>query len=137
MHGTNCAGRGARGRRSLLACAMAVVAIGAPAQASAAPEDLFVLMTLIDIYRAESQPNEEREAIDAALQRGGGRMGPVSGFVIPTLRAIGLFSDRIKDHFAEMVVANFRSESAGNLATAGADLPEDLEAWVNEGYEDL
>jgi hypothetical protein len=62
-------------------------------------------------------------------------MGPVSGFVIPTLRAIGLYSDRIRAHFAEMFEANIMSARARDLASAGVDLPEDLEAWVNEGYE--
>ncbi len=32
-----------------------------------APEDLFVLMTLIDVYRAEGNANEERDTIDSAL----------------------------------------------------------------------
>ena len=79
----------------------------------------------------------EREAISQAMQRSGGRLGPVSGFVIPTLRSIGLFSERIEGHFAEMFEANFRSADAGNLARTHRELPEDLEAWVNEGYEDV
>ena len=64
-------------------------------------------------------------------------MGPISGFVIPTLRAIGLYSERIDGHFAEMFAANFGAEAAGRLRNAMLDLPEDLEVWVNEGYEDL
>lgn len=80
---------------------------------------------------------QERDAIGQALQKSGGRMGPVSGFVIPTLRSIGLFSERIEGHFAEMFEANFRSSQARNMARMTRELPEDLEAWVNEGYEDL
>ena len=36
----------------------------------------------------------ERDLIAAQLARTGGRYGPVSGFIIPTLRAIGLYSER-------------------------------------------
>jgi hypothetical protein len=71
------------------------------------------------------------------MAQSGGRLGPVSGFVIPTLRAIGLYSERIRGHFAEMFEANFASPRARDLASAGADLPDDLERWVNEGFEAL
>jgi hypothetical protein len=64
-------------------------------------------------------------------------MGPVSGFVIPTLRSIGLFSERIEGHFAEMFEANFHTQEARNLARLHQELPDDLEAWVNEGYESV
>jgi hypothetical protein len=87
----------------------------------------------IDPAEAMAKLAGEREAIGLALRRSGGRMGPVSGFVIPTLRAIGLFSERIADRFAEMFQANFHSTDAGNLARLTQDLPEDLEAWVEEG----
>ncbi len=56
---------------------------------------------------------------------------------IPTLRAIGLYSERIEAHIAEMFEANFRRADAGNLARSGQELPEDLDIWVNEGYENL
>lgn len=46
-----------------------------------APDDLFVLMTLIDVYRAEGTPNEERDAIDAALA--------VDPYFVPALLARG------------------------------------------------
>lgn len=87
----------------------------------------------IDPAEAMAKLAGERDAIGLALRRSGGRMGPVSGFVIPTLRAIGLFSERIADRFAEMFQANFHSPDAGNLARLTQDLPEDLEAWVEEG----
>ncbi len=47
----------------------------------AAPQDLFVMMTLIDVYRQEGQPNEERETIDAALA--------VDPYFVPALLARG------------------------------------------------
>ena len=46
-----------------------------------APEDLFVLMTLIDVYRAEGNANEERDTIDAALA--------VDPYFVPALLARG------------------------------------------------
>lgn len=72
---------------------------------------------------------KERELIRTSLERSGGRTGPVRGFVIPTLRSIGLFSDRIREHFDEMFDANFQG-SFGSIADDPYDLPEDLEAWV-------
>jgi hypothetical protein len=76
----------------------------------------------------------ERQRMQQALQSSGGRFGPIRGFVIPTLRAIGLFSKRIEGHFQEMFEANFGSRLAP-LSDDPQDLPEDLEAWVNEGAE--
>jgi len=46
-----------------------------------APEDLFVLMTLVDVYRAEGNANEERDTIDAALA--------VDPYFVPALLARG------------------------------------------------
>ena len=89
----------------------------------------------IDPIEAMQKLAAERDVVAAALAKSGGRLGPVSGFVIPTLRAIGLYSDRIRAHFVEMFEANIATPRARELATAGADLPDDLEAWVNEGYE--
>jgi rubrerythrin len=75
---------------------------------------------------------KERERIRESLGRTGGRFGPIRGFVIPTLRSIGLFSERIEGHFKEMFSANF-GEAMADFSRDPQDLPEDLEAWVNEG----
>ena len=72
---------------------------------------------------------KERDTIRRALEKTGGRRGPVRGFVIPTLRAIGLFSPRIEAHFQEMFEANI-GPTAGRIADDTVELPEDLEAWV-------
>ena len=80
---------------------------------------------------------EERDVIADELGRTGGRFGPVSGFVIPTLKAIGLFSERISGHFEEMWSANINAETARKMVENLGELPDDLEAWVNEGYEAL
>lgn len=77
---------------------------------------------------------KERQKIQSSLQRTGGRFGPVRGFVIPTLRSIGLFSERIQGHFEEMFQANFGAAIA-DLSRDPTGVPEDLEAWVNEGVE--
>jgi len=77
--------------------------------------------------------SEEREHIAELLQRKGrGRMGPISGFVIPTLKAIGLYSDRIEGHFAGMFEANFGPETSRRIRESTLELPEDLEAWLEE-----
>lgn len=74
----------------------------------------------------------EREMMAAELQRTGGVNGPVSGFVIPTLKTVGLFSERIEGHFRSMFAANFGEERARRLEFEDG-LPDDLEAWVESG----
>jgi hypothetical protein len=86
----------------------------------------------LDPLTAFAEIAKEREQIAAELQTSGGRLGPMRGFVIPTLKAIGLGSERLIGHFDEMFRANFggRTES---VAKDPWGVPEDLEAWVNEG----
>jgi predicted HAD superfamily phosphohydrolase len=91
----------------------------------------------IDPGEAMTALAAERDVIAEEIHRTGGRMGPVSGFVIPTLKAVGLFSDRIAGHFEEMWAANMNPEAARRMATNLGEMPEDLEAWVDEGYEAL
>lgn len=79
----------------------------------------------------------ERDVVAQEVGRTGGRFGPISGFVVPTLRTIGLLSDRIASHFEEMWAANINPEAAREMRDSITDVPEDLEAWVNEGYEAL
>jgi hypothetical protein len=75
----------------------------------------------------------ERDLIAEQLARTGGRYGPVSGFVIPTLRAIGLYSERTAGHFRQMWTETQGAEAAARYAASDAEIPDDLEAWVNEG----
>ena len=85
----------------------------------------------IDPKQALGEIMADREKIIEAAQKRGGRIGPIRGFVIPTLRSIGLYSERIDAHFRELFIANLGPE----LASATADpipLPEDLEAWVED-----
>jgi hypothetical protein len=79
----------------------------------------------------------ERDVIGRELARTGGRYGPVSGFIIPTLRALGLYGERTAGLFEQMWTETQGREAAERYASSKAELPEDLEAWVNEGYEAL
>jgi len=82
----------------------------------------------------------DREVLRGAIEGRGGRLGPMSGFVIPTLRRVGLLSDRIHGHFREMFDANRirlpgdrEGDPGKNPMDALVELPEDLDAWVLEG----
>ncbi|MFQ5415726.1 MAG: ferritin-like domain-containing protein [Myxococcota bacterium] len=80
-----------------------------------------------DVFTALAK---EREKLDAAAE--GGAAGPVRGFVIPSLRSIGLFSDRIEGHFRDMFAANLGAERAAAFDLQ-RELPDDLGAWVEGG----
>ena len=67
------------------------------------------------------------------LERTGGRYGPVSGFIVPTLKKIGLYSERTADQFKQMWTETQGAEAAKRYANSNVDLPGDLERWVNEG----
>jgi hypothetical protein len=82
-----------------------------------------------DVFAALAK---ERAKVDGIFARMGGRRGPVSGFVIPTLQSIGLFSKRIEDHFREMF-SHLQGVGAKNLMDHVVALPEDLDAWIEEG----
>ncbi len=59
------------------------------------------------------------------------RRGAVRGFIIPSLRTVGLFSDRIAEHFEQMF-EHVPGRALGRIADDPRHLPEDLEAWVEE-----
>jgi hypothetical protein len=86
----------------------------------------------VDPMVAFAELAKERESLMAAIQKSGGRRGPVRGFVIPTLRTIGLFSPRIEACFEEMF-AGIMGPGLGRIADDPQDIPADLEAWVMEG----
>jgi hypothetical protein len=80
----------------------------------------------------------ERDVIATALRRrSDGRYGPVSGFIIPTLRALGLYDERIAAGFKAMWTETQGPAAAALYASSDAVLPDDLERWVNEGHERL
>ncbi len=89
----------------------------------------------MDVGKALSQ---DREKLDAAITRRGGRIGPISGFVVPTLRRIGLLSERssaqFRKLFDELQISMKTPDGArANPLDALIELPEDLEAWAGEG----
>jgi hypothetical protein len=86
----------------------------------------------VDPVLAIGELAKERETIMKAIEKNGGRRGPVRGFVIPTLRTIGLFSPRIESHFEEMF-SGIMGPGLGKIADDPKDIPADLEAWVMEG----
>jgi hypothetical protein len=91
----------------------------------------------IDPSDVLSELARERDVIAENLARTGGRYGPVSGFIIPTLRAIGLYSERTHAHFKQMWTETQGAAAAELYASSDAEVPEDLEQWVNEGVESL
>lgn len=91
----------------------------------------------IDPAEAIGAMLKERDLLTAAARQQGGTMGPVHGFVVPTLKSIGLYSDRIRGHFKDMWQANIGEETGARMAEEDALLPKDLGAWVDEGHETL
>jgi hypothetical protein len=66
--------------------------------------------------------------------RKGRRLGPVQGFVIPTLRRCGLLSERVAKRYHEFLKANLSGNLVGDTVEEFLqhipDLPEDTAAWV-------
>ena len=77
--------------------------------------------------------HDERDTIMRDAPRGK-RLGPVQGFVIPTLRRCGLLSERVAARYHEILLANFGSGIVGDdvheFLRYLPDLPEDTTAWV-------
>jgi len=86
----------------------------------------------------------DAEALLASLQnerdeltigaRPGRRLGPISGFVIPTLRRCGLLSERVATHYHSFLKENLGSnlvgEDVAQFLEILPDLPEDTARWV-------
>jgi hypothetical protein len=75
----------------------------------------------------------ERETITRGAKKGR-RLGPVQGFVIPTLRRCGLLSERVARHYHEFLRANLDGNLVGETVEEFLaylpDLPADTAAWV-------
>jgi hypothetical protein len=91
----------------------------------------------IDPAEAIGSLVKERELIAKVIAKRGGQLGPVHGFVVPSLKSIDLYSDRIRGHFKDMWAANMGEETATRMAGTDTPLPTDLDEWVNAGYETL
>lgn len=76
---------------------------------------------------------DEREALMGEHVKGR-RLGPVQGFVIPTLKRCGLFSERVAGHFHEFLQANLGAEIVGKnveeFMEILPELPADTARWV-------
>jgi hypothetical protein len=91
----------------------------------------------VDLAELSAGMQRDQEKVAQAIARRGGRLGPVSGFVVPTLRRIGLLSPRISGHFRELfdamrisVPPPAEGGAPRNPLDALVELPEDLDAWV-------
>jgi len=77
--------------------------------------------------------DKERHELVREVPRGK-RLGPVQGFVIPTLRRCGLLSERVASHFHGFLRENFGSRVAGEnvdeFLRILPDLPADTARWV-------
>ena len=77
----------------------------------------------------------ERERDDLVRNiESGRRLGPVQGFVIPTLRRCGLLSERVATHFHDFLRANLGAKLVGadvdEFMERLPELPADTAAWV-------
>jgi hypothetical protein len=87
----------------------------------------------VDPVEMLTSVQNERESLAQSLQPGR-RLGPVQGFVIPTLKRCGLLSDRVASRYHEFLKANFSGRVVGEdvdeFLKHIPDLPEDTAAWV-------
>jgi hypothetical protein len=71
---------------------------------------------------------------DEIMQERPRRLGPVQGFVIPTLKRCGLLSERVAGRFHEFLAANLSGKVVGHnveeFLARVPDLPEDTAAWL-------
>jgi hypothetical protein len=87
----------------------------------------------VDAAEMFTSMRAEREALAERLAPGR-RLGPVQGFVIPTLRRCGLLSERVAARYHEFLQANIGAKVVGETVEEFLrhlpDLPEDTAAWV-------
>ncbi|MEO8602963.1 MAG: ferritin-like domain-containing protein [bacterium] len=77
---------------------------------------------------------KERDQLVQYQDLKGRRLGPVQGFVIPTLRRCGLLSERVATHFHEFLRENLGAKMVGEdvqeFLAHLPELPRDTAAWV-------
>jgi hypothetical protein len=87
----------------------------------------------IDTVELLSSLQKERDTLMGPAVKGM-RLGPVQGFVVPTLRRCGLLSERVATHYHEFLYANLAGKMVGKdvqeFLELVPDLPEDTAAWV-------
>ena len=87
----------------------------------------------IDVAELFASMERERDALAQDMPKVR-RLGPVQGFVIPTLRRCGLLSERVATRFHDFLHSNLGSTIVGEdvheFLRRVPDLPEDTVAWV-------
>ena len=88
----------------------------------------------IDTVELLACAQRERDQLVRAPRPAGRRRGPVSGFVLPTLRRCGLMSRRVAARFHQALQENLGSSVVGKSLEEFIqwipELPEDTAAWV-------
>ena len=87
----------------------------------------------VDVQELFASMQRERDELARDLPKKR-RLGPVQGFVIPTLRRCGLLSERVAARFYEFLQGNLGSRIVGEdvheFLRRVPDLPEDTAAWL-------
>jgi P-aminobenzoate N-oxygenase AurF len=87
----------------------------------------------IDVVELFACVDRERDDLIRQMESGR-RLGPVQGFVIPTLRRCGLLSERVARHFHDFLLANLGAKLVGadvdEFMERLPELPRDTAAWV-------
>jgi rubrerythrin len=87
----------------------------------------------IDVAELFACIDRERDDLIKRMENGR-RLGPVQGFVIPTLRRCGLLSERVATHFHDFLRANLGAQLVGadveEFMQRLPELPHDTAAWV-------
>jgi rubrerythrin len=87
----------------------------------------------VDVQELFASMQRERDELARDLPKKR-RLGPVQGFVIPTLRRCGLLSERVASRFHEFLQGNLGSRIVGEdvheFLRRVPDLPEDTAAWL-------
>jgi len=95
---------------------------------------IFEIWSQIGIDPAALLTSVQQERDQLAANGTRRRLGPVQGFVIPTLRRCGLLSERVAKRYHEFLKENlsgtFVGETIEEFLKRIPDLPEDTAAWV-------
>ncbi len=87
----------------------------------------------VDVGALMQSLQKERDELTRD-QRPGRRLGPITGFVIPTLRRCGLLSERVASHYHDFLKENLGTnlvgEDVAQFMELLPDLPEDTGRWV-------
>ncbi len=90
----------------------------------------------MDVAAGLKEMQERRDEIKEVLVRTRREQGfdatPMRGFVIPALQKLGLFNERTAPQYTQLVRENMMTGTDGTALDGSFELPDDLEAWVEE-----